>query len=438
MSIGMKQIQVLSRSTAVALAIGLIFGMGTVSVAQAEDKPKPVKPETKVTQTLSQATYKQMEVAQKAFEVKDYKGAKAALDVLKAKYEKLNDYERATLWGQYAAIARTVDDNKGAIEAYGNVLKQPNLPDGLRDNSLFALAQTYFLMEDYPRSIKVLDKWFSVVADVQPDAYILYAQAYYQQQKYTEAKAPILKALSIAKQRNQAPKESWLGLLRAVFFELKDYNSAVRVMELLVSNYPKDSYFVQLAGLYGLQGNQRKQLNVMHAAYKGGYVTNVGDVLNLARLYLAEEAPQQAVNLITARMKDKLIPINAENLQLLAQSLAIAKETERSIPVLVKLASLTGESKHYNFLGQAYSQTSEWAKAADAYRAALKGSDVANPASLNMQLGTALYNSGKLIDARNAFAQAAGSEAQTEAAANWVKFINTEIERNQTLKARAG
>lgn len=430
-----KQMTQLYRAAAIAVALGLSAGAPSV---QAADDKKTVKPQTKVTQTLSQATYKQMEVAQKAFEAKDYKGAEAALNVLKAKYEKLNDYEKATLWVQYAAIYRTTEDNRRAIEAYTNVLKQANLPDGLRDNSLFALAQTYFLLEDYPKSIKVLDKWFSVVADVQPDAYILYAQAYYQQQKYAEAKAPILKALTVAKARNQEPKENWLGLLRAVFFELKDYNSAVRVMELLVAQYPKDTYFIQLSGLYGLQGNQRKQLNVMHAAYKGGFITNVGDVLNLARLYLAEEAPQQAVNLITARMKDKLIPLNAENLQLLAQALAIAKETERSIPVLVKLSSLTGESKHYNFLGQAYSQTGEWAKAAEAYSAALKGANVSNPGSLNMQLGTVLYNSGKLAEARQAFSQASGSESQTEAAANWVKFINTEIERNQALRARAG
>jgi len=426
------------RTRVMALALLLGLSASAMTAQAADDKKASVKPQTKVTQTLSQATYKQMEVAQKAFEAKDYKGAEAALNVLKAKYEKLNDYEKATLWVQYAAIYRTTEDNKKAIEAYTNVLKQANLPDGLRDNSLFALAQTYFLLEDYPKAIRILDKWFSVVADVQPDAYILYAQAYYQQQKYAEAKAPILKALTVAKARNQAPKENWLGLLRAVFFELKDYNSAVRVMELLVAQYPKDTYFIQLSGLYGLQGNQRKQLTVMHAAYKGGFITNVGDVLNLARLYLAEEAPQQAVNLITARMKDKLIPLNAENLQLLAQALAIAKETERSIPVLVKLSSLTGESKHYNFLGQAYSQTGEWSKAADAYAAALKGANVSNPGSLNMQLGTVLYNSGKLAEARQAFSQASGSESQTEAAANWVKFINTEIERNQALRARAG
>lgn len=434
MTIGMKRITVLYRATAIAVVLGL--SAGALSVQAADDKK--AKAPTKVTQTLSQATYKQMEIAQKAFDAKDYKGTEAALGVLKAKYEKLNDYEKATLWLQYAAVYRTTDNSQKAIEAYTNVLKQNNLPDGLRDNSLFALAQTYFLVEDYPKSIKVLDKWFSVVTDVQPDAYILYAQAYYQQQKYAEAKAPILKALTIAKQRKQEPKENWLGLLRAVLFELKDYAGAVRVMEILASQFPKETYFVQLSGLYGLQGDQRKQLTVMHAAYKGGYVTNVGDVLNLARLYLAQEAPQRAVDLITARMKDKLIPVNAENLQLLAQALAIAKETERSIPVLTKLSGMTGESKHYNFLGQAYAQTGDWSKAAAAYSAALKGANVSNPASLSMQLGTVLYNSGKLVEAKQAFSQASGSESQADAAANWVKFINTEIERNQALRARAG
>ena len=415
------------------------LSLGSVHVAAAADKDsKKSKTETKVTQTLSPATYKQMEVAQKAFEVKDYKGALAALDVLKAKIEKLNDYEKATLWVQYAAVYRTTDDNKRAIEAYTQVLKQNNLPDALRDNSLFALAQTYFLLEDYPKSIRVMDKWFSVVADVQPDAYILYAQAYYQQQKYAQAKAPILKALSIAKERKQEPKENWLGLLRAVFFELKEYKNAIRVMEILATNYPKETYFVQLAGLYGLEGNQRKQAVVMHAAYKGGFLTNPGDVLNLARLYLAEEAPQRAVDLITAKLKDKSVPLNADNLQLLAQALSIAKEVDRSIPVLNKLASLTGESKHYNYLGQAYIQTGDWTKAAEAYRSALNAKNVSNPGNLSMQLGTALYNNGKLVEAKQAFSNASQSETQADAAANWVKFINTELERNAALKSRAG
>lgn len=425
------------RNSGLRLVAGLLLAASLVPAAQAADaSKKPEKPQTKVTQTLSQATYKQMEIAQKAFDAKDYKGAEAALDVLKAKQEKLNDYERATLWNLYAGVFRAQEDNKRAIGAYVTVLKQPNLPDGLHNDALFALAQTYFLIDDYAAAIRVLDKWFASVQDVQPDAWILYAQAWYQQQKYEQAKAPILKALGIAKSRNLPLKENWLGLLRAVYFELKDYGSAAKVMEILVTTYPKDSYFLQLAGIYGLLGEQKKQAEVMHLAYLGGYVHNPGDLLNVARLYLAEEAPARAVDLLKAKFRDKTLDVNAENLQLLAQSLALAKETEQSIPVLTKLAGMTGESKHYNYLGQAYTQLNNWPKAADAFQAALKGKDVANAANLQMQLGTALYNAGKLNDAKQAFIAASSADHQKDAALNWVKFIDTEIQRNNALRAR--
>jgi len=405
------------------------------AAAGAADK-KPEKPKTTVTQVLRADTYKQMELAQKAFEAKDYKGAEGLLDVLKAKQDKLNDYEKATLWNLYAAVFRSEEDNRRAIEAYTNVLRQPNLPEGLRDNALFSLAQTFFLIEDYRKSIAVMNKWFAVVQDVQPDAYILLAQAYYQLQDYPAAKEPIIKALNIARQRNQPFKENWLGLLRAVFYELKDYANATKVMEILATQYPKDTYFTQLSGLYGLQGDQKKQAEMMHVAYVGAYAHNASDLLNVARLYMAQGAPQRAVDLLKAHLKDHSVELNVDTLQLLAQALSLARDVDESVPVLARLAAQSGEARHYTHLGQAYMQQGDWGKAAEAFDAALKGRDLSNPDSIRMQLGTALYNGGKLSLAREVFRQIAPSSPNAEAAANWTKFIATELDRDNALKAR--
>ncbi|MDI3258168.1 MAG: tetratricopeptide repeat protein [Sinobacteraceae bacterium] len=399
---------------------------------------KPVKPKTTVTQAISPQVYKQMEAAQKAFEAKDYKGAEAALDKIKAGYDKLNDYEKATLWNLYAAVYRSENDNQRAIQAYFNLLKQNNLPEGLRNDGLFSLAQTYFLIEDYRNAIRVLQKWIAVVPEPQPDAYVLEAQAYYQLGQYEQAKQATLQALRIAKKDGQPFKENWLALLRATYYETKDYPHAIQVMEALVQMYPKGTYLTQLSGLYGLQGDQRKQAVAMNVAYLGGMIDNASDLLNMARLYMAQGAPQRAVDLIIAKLRDKTLAINAENLQLLAQAQTLARDIEQSVPVLSRLAEMTGESRHYVFLGQAYTQLGQWDKAASAFEAALKAKNPSNPAGIRMQLGTAYYNQKKLQAARAAFVAAAESPNEHDTATTWVKFIDTELQRDAALKRGVG
>lgn len=397
---------------------------------------RPQKPKTVVTQSLSQKVYKQMEVAQKAFEAKDFKAAESALNAIKAGYDKLNDFEKATLWNLYAAVYRNENDNKRAIDAYFNLLKQNNLPDGLRNDALFSLAQTYFLDNAYEDAIKVLKKWIAVVQEPQPDAYILEAQAYYQLNQYEKAKAPILEALRIAKKNGQPFKESWLALLRAAYFETKDYKDATTILEVLAGDYPKPSYLIQLSGMRGLMGDQSQQANIMNLAYLNGMIESAPDLLNMARLYMAQGAPQRAVDLLLAKMRDKVLAINSETLQLLAQAQTLAHDTEQSVPVLSKLAELTGESRDYVFLGQAYTELGQWDHAADAYQTALHAKDLSNPAGIQMQLGTAYYNANKLQLARAAFAGASDSPAEGAAASNWVKFIDTELQRNAKLEQR--
>lgn len=424
------------RVSIAALLLGLaLVGVGSV---QAAEKERPVKPPTKTTQTLRMDTYKKLEVVQQAFDAKDYAAALAGLNEIKAKEEKLNDYEKATLYNMYAAVYYAQDNTPKAIEAYSTVLKQPNLPEGLRDSTLFALAQMYFVIEQYDKAVAVLKKWFEVAQDPSADAYVLMGQAYYQQQKYKDAEREILQGLKVAKAKQQAPKENWLALLRAVYYELDDYARSAKVLEILIGLYPKESYYLQLSGMYGLMENQKAQLATLHAAYEAGMVTQQPELLNLARLYLVEEAPYPAVRLLKKGFDAHAIEHSAETLQLYAQALSFAKEYEAQIPVLEQLAELTGEAKHYTYLGQAQSELGKWKEAVSAYEQALKGKNVDDAASIRMQLGTALFNAGRLQEARRTFVASSESEKYAGSAANWVKFVSSEIERREALNATPG
>lgn len=408
----------------------------TLVVADAKEKDgqKAVPPPTKKTQVIRAEVYKKMEVAQQAFEAKSYPAAIAALDSLKSGEAKLNDYERATLYNLYAAVYYAQDKLPQAIGAYQQVLKQPNLPDALRDSSLYSMAQLYFIQENYPLAIKVVEKWLAVVAEPSPEGYALLAQANYQLQKYPEAEKALTTSLKISNDRGQQPKESALALLRAIYYERKEYAKAAKVQELLLRLQPDNaSYWQQLAGIRGLMDQQREQVNLLHAAYRNQLLTNEGDLLNLARLYMVQGAPYPAVRLLTKGFKEKTIKVNLENLQLYAQALSIAQEFRQQVPVLEKVAEMSGEARHFVYLGQAYNELGDWKNAIASFRSALKGKNLDKPGDTYMQLGTALFNDHQYAEARRQFAAAAETPTLALAAGNWIKFVDQEIQRREAV-----
>ncbi len=398
-----------------------------------EDDEGVRKPPTRQTQSISAGVFKDLDVAQQAFDAKDYAGALAALDRVRAREDQINDYERATLHNLYAVIHYAEARTDKAIEHYLLVLQQPNLPEGLRDATLFALAQMYFVTEDYPRAVQVLNKWFSLTADPAPDAYMLLAQAYYQQQRYADAETPILTGLKRARDKGVELRENWLGLLRAVYYELDEIPKAAKVLEILVTRFPSESYYLQLSGMYGLMGNQTAQMATLHAAYLGGMLSKASDQLNLARLYLVEGAPFPAIQLLSTGFRDQRIEVDADNLQLYAQALSFAREYEAQVPVLKKLAGMTNEAEHYLYLGQALNELGRWDEAIEAFEGALNGEALDDIAAVRMQLGTAQFNAGQLRAALRTFISLQNDDAIGTAAANWVKFVSAEIERQKVL-----
>ncbi len=404
-------------------------------LALAKDDDGRRKPPTKVTEKLSPKVFEQIQKAQEALEAKDLATAEALMNALKAGFDKLNDYEQAQTHNFLAAIHYEQGRTEATIEDYIAILKLEKAPDQLKDNALFRLAQLYFVKEDYARSVQLLDRWMSQqTAGIRPEAYMLKAQAYYQMEQYAQAEGPIIEAMKEARARDQALRESWLALLRAVYYELGDYAKATKVLAQLVQRWPKPSYYKQLSGMLGLLGQQKGQLYAMHAAYVGGMLENEFELLNMARLYMAEDAPFAAIQVIQQGLEDERIEETADNLQLLAQAMSLAKDAEGQIPVLQKAAQLSGEARQYMYLGQAQLALYRWGDAADSLSRALKIGGLERPGSVYMQLGTAHFNQKQYSRALQAFKEARAYEDYARQAAQWVRYVNQEIQRVRAMR----
>ncbi len=421
-----------------ALLMGLLMLAPLVAIPADKGKPAsegvPIKPQTKKTQALSKEVYAVFEAAQKLNDAKDMKGAMVKLDELKPKFEKLNDYEKATYWNFKASLYYALDNPKGAMEAYKNVLRQKDLPELMRNNTLYGIAQLSFATGQYPQAIKVMRKWMEVSRDEKPDSHILIAQAYYQLKNYSEAAKATLDGLKVAKAKSVPPKENWLSLLRAAYYEEKNYLKSATVLEALVQRWPKLSYWMQLAGLYGLDQKTDQQMSVLRANYEAGALRKDSDQLNLARLYLLQETPYPAVQILRRGLEEKTIPENMVTLQLYAQALSLAREHGGEIETLSKLAALSGEAKHFVYLGQAHVSLGHWAEAADAFRKATKAKNLERPGNLQMMMGNALYNEKNFSEARAAFQAAEQYPETIKDAATWVNFMDKEIQRLKALE----
>ena len=93
-------------------------------------------------------------------------------------------------------------------------------------------------------------------------------QVYYAMKDYPGATEQIELAISMAEARDMLPiKENWWQLLRFLYFEQDKWDRVLDVLHVLVRDYPKRDYCVQLAGIYGQEGYEREQVLAMEVAH---------------------------------------------------------------------------------------------------------------------------------------------------------------------------
>ena len=435
----MKKITI-SRSTR-ALVVALVLSAcpalpGTGSAMVHAEEQKPASQKTRRTPALRNEVYEKLALAQQAAEANDFVAAERALEALQREYSgkrALNSYELANVYNFYAFIYYSQEKYQDAIKAYEKVLAQPELPEAMEIGTRYSLAQLYFVIEDWPRAASMLKSWFKVAPNPAPDAHVLLAQANYQLKAYDEALRNIETGMAEARRRSQEPKENWYLLMRVLYYEKGDIRKTTDILEILARNWPKKDYFIQLAGMYGELKNEKAQLGAMETAYLSGWVAGERELVNMAYLYLGSDMPYKAARVLDKGIEREQIKATAKNLELLGISYRQARENKRAIPYLERAAKASDDGEMWARLANIQLDEDDNARAVDAARKSLSMGGGRRPDNTRVVLGMALYNMGKLGAARNAFLEARSDERSAKIASQWLKFLDTEIEREAQL-----
>jgi len=428
----------MKKPVTVALAALLSYGSLAVmpvavqQVQAAEDSDSQSSSKrVRRTQTMRPVIYKKLDAVRALADEKKY--AEALDDLKSVENIRRNSYEQAMTFNMYAYVYFNKEDYKGAIKAYEQVVAIDNIPESLEQTTLYSLAKLHLIQEDYKKSLETLNKWFAVVEKPGAEAYILRAQMQFQLENYGKALPDVKKAIAMVKEQGNQPKENWLMLERAVYYQNKDFKSLARCLQDLATLYPKAQYWTQLAAVYSELNKPLLELSTLETAYDQGYLKREGDLMNFAYALMGQDIPYKAAAVIEKGMKDEIIKPSAKNLSTLGDAWMLAKEYDKAIVEMTKAAGESQKGSDFFKLAQIHTERQEWKLALQNVNSALEDKDFDKAASAYVLKGNILFNMNDLSRAKQSFVKAEDYPEVEKTAGQWLAFVEAEQKRREYM-----
>jgi len=362
--------------------------------------------------------FKKLSKAHELLAEEKYDEARKLMDEM-SRRKSLNPHEQALMWQTYAYIQSTRDQYDQAITSFEKCLALDAMPEAAALGTQYNLGQLYMSVGRYKEAVRVLEDWLGRVENPSGSAYYLVAMAHVQLEDAKAALPYARKAIEVAKK----PVESWLQLLLAVEFELKHYKRVAKVLEVLVTHFPKKNYFLQLSAVYGELGRDKRALSALELAYVQGLLDRESELLSLAQAYLYHDIPYRAAKVLEKGLAEKTISADAEHWELLGDSWLHAREYEEALEPLQRAAALSEDGNLYVRIAQVHLERDESREALEALEKGLSKGNLDNPGNAYLLLGITHTGTKRHAAARKAFAEAGQYEKSRKAARDWMKHL---------------
>lgn len=414
---------------ALLLALGLAVGLSGVALplesahAQSERAKKRKEKEKAKKERKNFATgewaFKKLGAAHEALEEENYAEALSVLKEME-KRKSLNDHERALMYQTFAFVYSSQGKYKQAIPFFEKCLAQDAMPESAMLQTQYNLGQLYMSVERFRDALKILEPWIKQADNPSASAYYIVGMAHVQ---LDDAKRALPYA-RMAVKKSKKPRESYLQMALALEFENKNYKHVARLLEVLITYFPKKSYYLQLSAVYAELGRDRNALSAMELAYEQGLLTSENELVRIAQAYLYHEVPYRAAVILDKGITEGKIEANAKNLQSLGDAWLHARELERALPPLQKAAAKSGDGNLFVRIAQVHLERGENAQAVSALKKGLAKGGLDDPGNAYLLVGIAHASEKRFGPAREAFAKAGNYEKNRAAAAQWTKHVD--------------
>jgi tetratricopeptide (TPR) repeat protein len=413
------------------LLVGATLASVPTGSAQAQEEEK--EQARQQVQALRERVYQSLAKSQELMEAKDFAGAKRELADARG-ISDLNTYELGQILYFSGLLEYQQENLAGAVRLFEQVVALPELPQGFRTDTLWALVQLAMAAEQYRKVIDYGNEWLRTAENPSGDPFYLLAAAHYQLKEYRKTVEMMDRAIQIAERDGKYAREDWYGLLRAGLHELGDTRRLRSVLELLVARWPKKEYWIHLSSVYGELNEERKQVAALEVIYEAGWMARENELLQLAQLQIQHGGAYKGARMVEKGMADGVIERNERNYRLLAQAWMQAQDDRRSIPPLREAAQRSDDGQLHLQLAQSHLNLYEYNECVEAARTAISRGGLRRPGQANIVLGTCLMELERFDQAREAFRAARSDSSSRSSADRWIDFIDREVARKRDLE----
>ena len=370
--------------------------------------------------SMSESFYRRLS---RTHELLDEDNLTEALDLMdRIRTDRISDYEAAQLYQTYGFVYSQLEREEDAFAAFEKCLELDALPTFVQQGIVYSVAGYYAGEERFEDSNSTMLRWFRYEAEPQPEAYILMGANFAQQERMRDALPYVIRANELAEE----PNESWRNLQLAIHVELRQVPEAIELLKENIGIWPdKLRFYLVLSGLYMEAENDEGALSALIIPWHRGMLETEPDILSLTRLSLFLENPARAGEILSQAMERGYVEENSENLRLLLSSWTMAREMDRAVETIDKLAQLSDDGEFFHRKAMLLNESGDWEGVVDSCSRALEKGGLENPGEVWILQGVALAELRRFDEAIKSFENAKrdGSDNIRRNANAWIGYV---------------
>ena len=368
--------------------------------------------------SISSALFRKMRSVQAQIRAGQYGDAANQLSYLQTVAS--NAYEAAVVRELTSDLYVSRGDYTSALQSLQPVVQQGVLPSGEQREAQLTLGKLLVATGQYQQGADMLRNSLGQ-ENPSPDVLMALAQAYAQsgqcRQAVPEAKRAIDTTVDV-------PVE-WYQLMVSCLYQEHDYAGAAEQIEALLSRYPEQTQFwAQLGQAYAQSGDASKALAVYALMYRQGLIRQTQDYLSLASLYLQNNVPYQAAQVLQEGLQSGAVPASEANYTLLAGAWQDAGDLDRAVAALGEAEKQSKSGDALVAQAQIYTQRHEWFSAIDTAKKAIAKGSLKRPGRAWLLQGIAQVQNRQYDDGTASLREAVKYDDVRAQAEAWLHYLS--------------